>query len=171
MRTAETLLAIEEIKRLKARYFRCVDLKQWDGFGALFTPDVELDGTRGLSLPDLWAGTWDPPLGEDRVVRGRERVAAVIRWVVGDIRSVHQGFMPEIVVTPDGGASGIWAMTDELRMPDGRLILRGAGHYFETYARLPSGWAIKTSRLERTWLERGEAAAEWPPFGPRRQIA
>ncbi len=37
------LLAIEEIKALKARYFRCMDTKDWDGFAALFTIDASLD--------------------------------------------------------------------------------------------------------------------------------
>ena len=34
MTTVDELLAIEEIKQLKARYFRCVDTKDWEGFGA-----------------------------------------------------------------------------------------------------------------------------------------
>ena len=36
---------IEEIKRLKARYFRMMDTKDWDGLAQVFTDDVEIDMT------------------------------------------------------------------------------------------------------------------------------
>ena len=39
----ERLTAIEEIKQLKARYFRCMDMKDWDGQVTVFAPDVEVD--------------------------------------------------------------------------------------------------------------------------------
>ena len=39
----ERLVAIEDIKQLKARYFRLMDQKNWDGFEKLFTPDVVFD--------------------------------------------------------------------------------------------------------------------------------
>ena len=45
MDAAEQLLAIEEIKQLKARYFRCMDTKDWDGFGQVFAPNAVLDVT------------------------------------------------------------------------------------------------------------------------------
>src|SRR6185312_2545365 len=55
MDLAERLAAIEEIKALKARYFRCMDEKDWPGLQAVFTPDVVCDfrdstGTRDESL-------------------------------------------------------------------------------------------------------------------------
>jgi len=37
--------AIEDIKRLKARYYRCMDTKQWDGWNDVFAPDATLDTT------------------------------------------------------------------------------------------------------------------------------
>ena len=40
MATLEELDAIEQIKQLKARYFRCMDTKDWDGFQAVFAPDA-----------------------------------------------------------------------------------------------------------------------------------
>ena len=41
--TVERLEAIEEIKQLKARYFRCMDTKDWDGFTMVFAPDARMD--------------------------------------------------------------------------------------------------------------------------------
>ena len=40
--TRDDLEALEAIRRLKARYFRYVDTKQWDRFGELFCEDAEL---------------------------------------------------------------------------------------------------------------------------------
>jgi hypothetical protein len=55
MDVAERLRAIEDIKALKARYFRCMDNKDWPGLQAVFAPDVVCDfrdstGTRDESL-------------------------------------------------------------------------------------------------------------------------
>ena len=41
--TLETLGAREEIKELRARYFRTVDCKDWAAFGRLFVPGAVLD--------------------------------------------------------------------------------------------------------------------------------
>ena len=35
--------AVEEIRRLKAAYFRTMDTKDWDGFAAVFAPDAVMD--------------------------------------------------------------------------------------------------------------------------------
>ena len=43
MDAIETLLAIEELRALKARYFRCVDTKDWAGFAELFAEDALFD--------------------------------------------------------------------------------------------------------------------------------
>src|SRR3954454_4482167 len=36
---------LEEIRQLKARYFRMMDTKNWEGLAAVFTDDVEIDVT------------------------------------------------------------------------------------------------------------------------------
>jgi hypothetical protein len=151
------LQARDEIMRLKARYFRFVDTKDWSGLEALFTPDVVLDSTFSSSLRDPWTGEWSPPIPDaPRQVAGRAAVMAAILRAVGTVRSVHHGFMPEIeILTPDD-ARGVWAMRDELRDRQGRLVLRGEGHYHETYRRLPSGWTISAFKLTRLALEHGD---------------
>lgn len=144
------LAAIEDIKQLKARYFRCVDTKDWDRLARVFTPDVEFDRTMGNARRDPWTGVWQPPLPrEPLIVSGREAVIAMVRAATEHIHTVHQGYMPEIDILSDTAASGIWAMSDELRDPAYRLILSGSGHYYETYERSASGWAIKKAKLVR----------------------
>ena len=42
------LRALEEIRQVKYRYLRCVDLKLWDEIGDVFTADATVDyGTIG----------------------------------------------------------------------------------------------------------------------------
>ena len=151
------LAAIEEIRRLKARYFRCVDEKDWDGLAAVFAPDAVFDHSRGGSIRDPWTGEWEPPLPAEPILSvGRDAIMARIRGVVEELRTVHQGFMPEIEIVDDRSATGIWAMSDQLYDRAGRLILSGSGHYHESYERGPEGWVIKTTGLVRLWVVRGD---------------
>lgn len=156
MDIATRLAAIEEIKKLKARYFRCVDTKDWEGLAQVFAPDVEFDRTLGNAVRDPWTGVWDPPLpAAPLIVSGREAVMRVVRAAIEHVHTVHHGFMPEIEVLGETTARGVWAMHDELRDRSHRLILRGSGHYHETYERSSAGWAIKTAKLVRLSLRRG----------------
>lgn len=151
------LEAIEEIRALKARYFRLVDAKDWDNLEAVFAADATFDRTEGNRVRDPFSGLWEPPLPEGRlIVSGRPAVMRMIRNAVEKIHSVHQGHMPEIEILDEVRAHGIWAMTDELLDPDGRLILRGSGHYHETYTRLDRGWVIQSAKLTRIRLAYGD---------------
>jgi hypothetical protein len=68
--------------------------------------------------------------------------------------------MPDIEILSETTAKGLWAMEDILRRPKdepseyGYTYLHGFGHYHETYARLPQGWRIKTTRLTRLHVEK-----------------
>ncbi len=140
--TLEQLSAIEEIKQLKARYFRCMDTKDWTGLQAVFAEDAEFD-MRGEAA--------DPSKAADGLVTGAAKIAAFIRNAVEDLVTVHHGHMPEIELTSASTAKGIWAMEDLLRWPTGATItaLHGFGHYHETYRLTEEGWRIQTSRLTR----------------------
>ena len=120
---------VEEIKKLKARYFRCLDSKDWDGYRNVFTDDVVVD----LS-----------PAGD--VVR--QGIDAFMEYVRGLtlVQSVHQGHMPEIDLTSPTTARGIWALEDFNRWENGQDT-HGYGHYHETYEKVDGQWRIKTMRL------------------------
>ena len=46
------LVALEEIKRLKYRYLRCIDTKDWDGLADVLTADAVADyGTPTYGKP------------------------------------------------------------------------------------------------------------------------
>ena len=138
MNDVEKLLAIEEIKQLKARYFRFVDTKDWQGFEELFTEDAVLDIRD--DIPDC-------------VVTGAAEIVNTVSSNLVDVTSVHHGHCPEIEISSDNSATGIWAMEDKLRWSEDSTAqlknLHGYGHYLETYARVNDNWRIKTLKLKR----------------------
>ena len=135
-----TLEAIEQIKQLKARYFRLVDTKQWEEWGNLFTEDVTAEyynaprDRPNEGLPGLKC-------------TGRTKLVEAVTRALSQVLSIHQGYMPEIELTSPTTARGIWGMFDYLRLPD--RIFRGYGHYEEEYVKEASGWKIKSVLLTR----------------------
>src|SRR5579871_4261418 len=101
MTDIERLLAIEEIKKLKAKYFFYFDAKDWAKWKAeVWAPDARLD------VPEV-----------NFAVDG---VDELIRWAsesAGNQVSTHHGHMPIIEILSDTTATGIWAMEDILRLP------------------------------------------------------
>jgi hypothetical protein len=132
----QRLLDIEEIKQLKARYFRCMDQKNWDGWRDVFARDAVLE------VPEA-----------NMVTSGRDAIIESVSGLLTGARTVHHGHMPEIEVTGAGTARGTWAMFDyvEWPAPDGgdRIGLQGYGHYVEEYVREDGQWRISRSRLVR----------------------
>lgn len=147
----EKLLAIEEIRKLKARYFRLMDMQQWDALGEVFALDAAYDATDALrngSGPD----SLDQKLGPEWINEGRAPILAFIRQALEGMTSAHHGHMPEIEIISATEATGIWPMSDVVQQyVDGKLVLKleGQGHYWETYERIEGRWMIKTSRLTR----------------------
>lgn len=144
MTEIERLLAIEEIKQLKARYFRCMDTKAFAGLHTVFADDATFDFREALRDPVH--GT-PAPFQEHPPVSGREAIVDYITGALRDAVSVHHGHMPEIEVESADTARGIWPMEDVVR--NGTFSFRGWGHYRETYVRTGAGWRIHTSRLTR----------------------
>jgi uncharacterized protein (TIGR02246 family) len=127
---------VEAIRRLKARYFRTMDTKDWDGMRHVFTDDVEIDTSE--------AG------GE--VVRGADEFMNFLRRVLDGATTVHQGHMPEIDITSATTATGVWALHDIVIWPNGTR-LDGYGHYHETYEKVDGEWRIKSSKLTRLHVD------------------
>ncbi len=126
---------LEEIRRLKAQYFRLMDTKQWEELRSVFTDDVRVDTTED-------SGT---------VIVGVDEYLLFLVGQIGEVVTVHHGHMDEIEFIDADSATGIWAMEDELWWPEGSLLryLHGYGHYHETYRRTPDGWRIADLRLTR----------------------
>jgi hypothetical protein len=146
MEISERLLAIEEIKCLKARYFRLMDTKQWAQWETLFAPDLVAE------FPDDQPGAIP--------FRNRRDFVQAIEASNGPALTLHHGHTPEIEILTPTSARGIWVMQDWMQWPAsgpfpfGMQKLIGWGHYHETYVKLAEGWCIKTLRLTRLHLER-----------------
>jgi hypothetical protein len=124
---------IRAIEVLKARYCRCLDTKDWDGFSVLLVEDFVSDTT------DSGGG----------VINGRDDFVAFVHKVLGKRVTVHQVQQPEIEITSATTARGVWAMQDVVRFAPG-LTLHGFGHYTESYEKSADGdWRIKSSTLTR----------------------
>jgi ketosteroid isomerase-like protein len=130
---------VEAIKQLKARYFRTMDTKDWDGMRRVFTDDVTVDTSSSGG----------------GVVHGADAFIAFLRDIIADVVTVHHGHMPEISLTSATTATGIWAMEDMLRWPNG-MELHGYGHYRETYEKTGDEWRIKTTTLTRLRVDVSE---------------
>ena len=157
MDDVKRLLAIEEIRQLKARYWRCMDTKDWEGLAQVFAPDAVFDLREVNSVRHPLTGEWTPPYGDDSVVHhGHAAVLKMIRDSVARLVTVHHGHMGEIEITSEITARAIWAMEDLIHNAPGepRMFMHGFGHYHDTYVRLDRGWAIQTTRITRLYLER-----------------
>lgn len=134
----DRLAAIEDIRRLKARYFRCVDTKMWPEFRALFTDDATLFFPESFGAPQP-------------ICKAYPAIVDILK----DAVTIHHGHMPEIDVVDADNAQGVWAMEDEVFLPgdpaEGTApsTIIGAGHYHETYRRESGQWKIASLKLTR----------------------
>jgi hypothetical protein len=145
-RSVDLLVARQDLMDLKARYFRLLDTKQWIGWAQLFTEDCT-----------MWVE--DQP---DVTYSDRDSFVGTIRDLLENAVTVHQGHMPEFefdqLSGPPVSARGIWAMSDLIEIPSSEspVVLRGYGHYHETYRReLGEQWRISSLRLYRLRIDWG----------------
>jgi len=147
MSATDKLLAIEEIRQLKARYFRCVDTKDWDCWRAVFAPDFTI---RSSSRPQKVYG----PDGMIQLVQQN--------GLYDRVKSVHHGHMPEIEILSPTTARGIWAADFMHYYPLGEpyptrgteQVALGKGehvwaYYHDTYVKLNGGWRIQSFEMKQ----------------------
>lgn len=127
---------VEAIKRLKARYFRTMDTKDWVGMREVFADDVVVDTTESGG----------------GVVQGADEFMAFLTETLAEVVTVHHGHMPEIELTSATTATGIWALQDILKWPNG-TELHGYGHYHEHYVKGSDGWRIASTTLTRLHMD------------------
>ena len=127
------LVVLEEIKQLKYRYLRTLDLKRWDEFADTFVPDATADYGEGLRFGS------------------RDEIVSFMRDSLGPrMLTMHHCHHPEITVTGDR-ATGVWYLEDKVLMPEHRLVLEGAAFYTDRYVRTDDGWRIVHTGYQRTY--------------------
>lgn len=133
--TLRQLSDIEAIKVLKHRYFRAIDTADTALLASLFVENVACTyngGTYKVSLA------------------GR---AAMLEFLANSFHSgaaaMHIGIMPEITITGDNSASGIWYLQDVFINLEKDDHTFGTAIYTDTYRREGGVWKIATTYYDR----------------------
>lgn len=135
------LIALEEIRRLKYRYLRSIDLKLWEELAETLTEDAT-------------ARYGTPVFGEPLALDGRSDIVAFMRKNLGpDIITVHACSQPEIDIADTGdSATGTWRFDDTVIAAEYRLLIKGSAYYSDRYRRCADGtWRIAHTGYERTY--------------------
>ena len=146
------LLEVEAIKKLKARYQRAVDTKDWDLMRSLFAADATSeysDGKYSFTGPEAIVKFLSDGLGDP------------------EIQSMHHAHTPEIELTSDTTATGTWYLEDFVLSarasdwaPNG-TVLHGTGIYHDEYVKVADEWLIQKTGYERIFEDiqpRGEGS-------------
>lgn len=138
----EQLIAIEDIKILKARRDRALDTKDWVTYEALHAPDHQ---SRTDGFP-----SWN-------LTETIENVRALLQHV----DTAHHSHTPEITFSSPTHAEAIWGMEDMLYWNQGEEEhwLHGCGYYFETYEKRDGRWLFTSRRVRRNHLRSSPGAA------------
>jgi hypothetical protein len=148
----ETLISIEEIRQLMARYARYADARQWADLAGLFTPD----------------GTFTSHALDGGIVaemKGRQAIEETLSSVnAGDVVPIHLLLTSEIEPAGPEKAHAIYAMADLIYRGDGYAggqpanlpdfrVMRGWGHYDASFVKTGGEWRISALVQTRTRLE------------------
>lgn len=150
------LEALEEIRRAKYRYLRCVDLKLWDEIADVFTEDAT-------------ASYGTPAMGGKKIdLTGRDAIVDFLRTNMGPgIISVHHASHPEITISDEdpAQAEGIWCFEDRIIATEYNVIIQGAAFYEDRYRKDPADgrWRISHTGYQRTY-EAMMSTADIPGF-------
>lgn len=153
MSDTEELLAIERIKRLKARYWYYMDIKDWAALAMIFTSDAIVDFRGERDLKPGQPISLLPPVeqalaqGDVATYQGREFIANWYGELLQDWMTVHHGHAPIIEITGKDSATGIWPLFDYIS--DGVRTMKGYGHYNEIYRIEDGEWRIAYLALTR----------------------
>jgi hypothetical protein len=121
----------EAIKKLKAKYFRCVDKKLWDEMEEIWIEDAVADYGMGIE-----------------VLQGRKEILEFLKKNLGrdSMISVHQGHNPEIEITSDTTARGVWVLNDRLIIQT-IATLNGWRYYEDEYVKVNGEWKKKSTKI------------------------
>ncbi len=146
------LVAIEDIKSLKAKYIRYLDTKNWDGMVEIWTPDATFDVRTGGQVSGDEPSAKKDRFTEEGLCVGLENIKTMMRSIAAPpFVSVHFGHMPEIEILSETEAKAIWPLEDFGWWPGGipYNTLHGYGHWLDTYVRLDGRWLKKTCKVTR----------------------
>jgi hypothetical protein len=120
---------IEAIKELKYRYWRHLDLKQWDDLAACFVPEATVS----------YGGGRYEFQGVDAIMGFlRESLAATTGAV-----TVHHGHHPEIELTSATTATATWALYNYMYNVRQNRSIRIGAYYRDDYVKRNGVWRFQ----------------------------
>ena len=135
MTTEEELKITENVRSVKARYFRFTDSKSWSELATIFCKEASLGGVEGPSFT------------------GVDNIVELIRRGTDRVTTVHHGHCHEVWVDSPTQARGVIAFEDlGFSKKTDELVMHGYGHYHETYRKLDGEWLFATIHLRRLRL-------------------
>jgi hypothetical protein len=141
------LEAIEAIKQLKYRYLRHLDCKEWTELKELFVDDAT------------------SAYGDGKYsYQGRDAIVSFLTDAL-DRRSMlttHQVHHPEIEITSDTTATGVWSLEDIVIDLQHEITIRGAAFYRDEYVKVNGRWKFKSTGYTRIYEEIAPRPADGP---------
>jgi len=119
---------IEAIRRLRHKYFRCLDGKLWDEIAECFAEDVRTSYFNG-----------------EIKTNGRDELLNFFRAGLTDaLLALHHGHHPEIEITSESAAKGMWCLYNYLIDKEHNRGQRIGGVYRDEYVKEKGQWKIKS---------------------------
>lgn len=158
----DRLLQVRAIEELKYRYFRGLDLKDWD----LFASTLAEDATAAYS-------------GGALTLSGRDAIVKYMRDNLGTENRItsHKVHHPEITVNDDGTASGVWGLEDIVLDLDAGIRIEGVAYYDDRYVLRDGAWLIHATGYRRVYevleprVEGSVLTASWWATDGRSKLA
>src|SRR3972149_6736167 len=134
---------IEAIKRLKYRYARCLDHRDWDQMAECFIQEAAVNYSDGKFS-----------------FQGVNAIISFLKETLGshDRITFHQNAHPEIEITGPTTAKGAWAMRDYVIDKSLNIGVSGAAFYYDEYVKVKGEWKIKSTGYTRVFEEIGNRA-------------
>ena len=142
MSAAEQALAIEEIHQLKARYIRCMDMKDWVCWEGVFARDFQFKA------------------GDLQFHSAKEMVQATHKTGLFErVKTVSHAITPEITMLSPTTAKGSWGCDFLHYFPAGSTAAQGQeivapghwnhtdGYYYDTYVKIGGKWFIQSEEI------------------------
>ena len=129
---------IEAIKRLKAKYLRCIDMKLWDEVVECFTEDATTDYTDGQYQQ-----------------QGRDQIVGFLKKGLGrdHFFGFHQCHHPEIEMTGKTTARGVWSLHYYMIDSREKKGYQCGAFYKDEYVKVNGTWKMKSTGYTRVFEE------------------
>ena len=133
----QKLIDIEEIKNLKHRYFRAIDMADFDLLDNVFSPDISIDYRGGTYR---WESEGKETIKESLTHAFHNQTAAM-----------HTAHHPEIDVSSQTEATGKWYLQDIFYNFDLGSVTQGTALYEDKYIKINDQWFISSRIEESSW--------------------